>query len=151
MLAFYRPIHTPLFTFGQQCISTQARQSGEPMCFSLAGLPLDPCKTWRVLCRCGRPMCTPRGCSLQPLLSSAVVRCRWLMMNVAMHLPAFRYNSSCPTVPCPSLAFLALPSFAPLSPALPSLALPCPLLCCPALPFLALHCPPPFALICHGT
>lgn len=141
MLAFYRPNHTPLFIFGQQCISTQAHQSGEPMCFSLAGLPLDPCKTWRVLCRCGRLMCTPRGCSLQPLLSRAMVRCRWLMTSVAMHLPAFRYNSCCPTVPCPSLAFLALPTQALLCPAFTCPALPCPAVPCPALSCAALPSP----------
>ncbi len=107
-------------------------------------------------------MCTPRGSSLAPLLSSAMVRCRWLMMSVAMPLHVFRYNSPCPFMPCPSpLGFLALhsltlpcPAFPcpalPCSglpcPAYPSPALPCPALPCPALLSIALPCPLPLAL-----
>ncbi len=90
-----------------------------------------------MLCRCGQPMCTPRGCSLQPLLSSAMERCRWQMMSVAMPLHAFRYNGPCLTVPCPTHASLALPY-----PSLPCPALPCPALPSLALTSLALPCPP---------
>ena len=156
MLAFYRPIHTPLFTFGQQCISTQAHQSGEPMCFSLAGLHRSmqdlacAMQVWTAHVHTKRLLFAAIAQQRNGEVQMADDECGNALacLQVQQLLPHCALPFPC--LPGPALPGPPLPRFHLPCPPLPCGTLSCPLLCCPALPFLALRCPPPFALICHG-